>query len=200
MSLITRAKNILLTPATEWGVIASETETPQSLLMKYVIPMALIPAVAMFIGFGLIGGFGTGMFEWGIMLAIESLLGSIVGYYLSTYIIDALAPNFGSEKNIGRSAQLVAYSNTAVWVAGILYIIPRLHILALLAGLYGIYLIYLGIPVMKKTPEDKRVGYLLVSIVVIIVIMYVVGLLLGTLLGSIMGYPYGLGAGLLRGM
>jgi Yip1 domain len=200
MSLITRAKNILLTPATEWGVIASETETPQSLLIKYVIPMALIPAVAMFIGFGLFGGFGAGLFEWGIMMAIESLVGSIVGYYLSTYIIDALAPNFGSEKNIGRSAQLVAYSNTAVWVAGILYIIPRLHILALLAGLYGIYLIYLGIPAMKKTPEDKRIGYLLVSIVVIIVIMYVVGLLLATLIGSIMGYPYGLGDGLLRGM
>jgi hypothetical protein len=200
MSLITRAKNILLTPATEWGVISSETETPQSLLIKYVIPMSLIPAVAMFIGFGLIGGFGEGMLEWGIMVAVESLVGSIVGYYLSAYVIDALAPNFGSEKNIGRSAQLVAYSNTAVWVAGILYIIPRLHILAILAGLYGIYLIYLGIPVMKKTPEDKRIGYLLVSIVVIIVIMYVVALLLGMLIGSIMGYPYALGGGLLRGM
>jgi hypothetical protein len=200
MSLITRAKNILLTPATEWAVIASETETPQSLLTKYVIPMALIPAAAMFIGFGLIGVLGFGSIQWGLMMAIESVLGSILGYYISTFIIDALAPNFGSEKNIGRSAQLVAYSYTAVWVVGIFYILPRLYMLAMLAGLYGIYLIYLGIPAMKKTPEDKRIGYLLVSAVVIIVITYVLGLLLGTIMGSIMGYPFALGGGLLHGM
>ena len=66
------------------------------------------------------------------------------------------------EKNIGRSAQLVAYSSTAVWVSGIFNIIPSLSILGFL-GLYSIYLFYLGIPVMKKTPDDKRITYMIVS-------------------------------------
>ena len=70
MSIITRAKNILLTPATEWGVISMETESPGSLLGKYVIPMSLIPAVCTFIGWGLIGvnvGFvRIGSMEWGL--------------------------------------------------------------------------------------------------------------------------------------
>ena len=32
MPLITRVKNILLSPGTEWEMIRSETDTPQSLL------------------------------------------------------------------------------------------------------------------------------------------------------------------------
>src|ERR1700755_2071110 len=128
MSLVTRAKNILLSPATEWRVIRSETETPKTLLVKYVIPMALIPAIARFIGFGLIGVDAfvvhVGGIKWGLIWAIDSFLSSLVIYYICTYVIDALAPNFNSPKNIGRSAQIVAYSYTAAWVAGIFHILP----------------------------------------------------------------------------
>src|SRR5450755_1898477 len=143
MSIINRAKNILLTPKTEWEAIGHESETPQSLLTRYVIPMALIPAVALFIGFGLLE---FGVIKWGAIMAIQSFIGSLISYFICTYVVDALAPNFGSAKNIGRSAQLVAYSSTAVWVAGIFNIILSLHILQIL-GLYSIYLFYLGIPV-----------------------------------------------------
>src|ERR1700710_1887518 len=136
MSFITRAKNILLTPATEWLVIEGETETPQTLLGKYVIPMALIPAVAMFIGYGLIGVdaffFRFGGITWGLIMACYSFISSLLGYFINTYVIDALAPSFGSPKNVGKSAQLVAYSYTASWVAGIFYILPRLSILGIL--------------------------------------------------------------------
>ena len=55
MPLVTRVKNILLSPGTEWAMIRSETDTPQSLLGKYVVPLTLIPAIALFIGYGLIG-------------------------------------------------------------------------------------------------------------------------------------------------
>ncbi|HMH21822.1 MAG TPA: Yip1 family protein [Puia sp.] len=193
MSITTRVKNILLTPKTEWAAISHETETPQTLLGKYVIPMALIPAVALFIGFGLIGiGTGFGRFSdigFGARLGVQSFVGSIIGYYLCTYVIDALAPTFGSEKNIGRSAQLVAYSFTASWVAGIFSILPSLRILSIL-GLYGVYLIYEGIPVMKKTPEDKRIGYLVLTAVVLIVITYVVALVLERIMYATMGGGY----------
>ncbi|HLY68655.1 MAG TPA: Yip1 family protein [Puia sp.] len=193
MAIFDRAKNILLSPKTEWQTISTETETPQSLLMKYVIPMALIPAIALFIGYGLIGfdvlvarvsGLG-----WGVEMAVISFISSIIGYYISTYVVDALAPNFGSEKNIGRSAQLVAYSYTASWVAGIFFILPSLSILALL-GLYGIYLLYLGLPVLKKTPADKQIGYIAVSIIVIIIVVFVIRLIISKITYAIVGDPF----------
>jgi Yip1 domain len=199
MALITRAKNILLSPATEWLVIDTETATPTSLLGKYVIPMALIPAVAMFIGYGLIGMdagvFRVGGLSWGLIMACNSFITSIIGYFISTYVIDALAPSFNSPKNAGKSAQLVAYSYTAAWVAGIFNILPSLGILGIL-GLYGIYLFYLGIPVMKKTPEDKRVIYMIVSAIVIIVVSFVVGLIVTNIIYAITGNPWLPAAGL----
>src|SRR5258707_10703118 len=46
MSLVERAKNILLQPKTEWPVIAAEQATTGSLYTGYVIPLALIGPVA----------------------------------------------------------------------------------------------------------------------------------------------------------
>ncbi len=203
MSLIDRVKNILLTPKTEWAVISNETETPQTLLGKYVIPLALIPAIALFIGYGLIG-FDAGLFRvngirWGLIMGLNSFISSLVSYYVCTYVIDALATSFGSEKNIGRSAQLVAYSYTAVWVVGIFSIIPMLGILGIL-GLYGIYLFYLGMPVMKKTPEDKLPGYMIVSAIVIIVVSVVVGMVISRIVYGIAGNPFLVPGGSLNDM
>jgi hypothetical protein len=201
MALFDRAKNILLSPKTEWQTISLETETPHSLLMKYVIPMALIPAIALFIGYGLIGfdvivARISGI-SWGVEMAVISFVSSIIGYYISTYVIDGLAPNFGSEKNIGKSAQLVAYSYTAFWIAGIFSILPSLSILGLL-GLYGLYLLYIGLPVLKKTPADKQVGYIVVSIIVIIIVVFVIQLIITKIAYAIMGNPFLGGLDLLK--
>jgi hypothetical protein len=193
MPLITRAKNILLSPKTEWLVILTETETPQSLLSKYVIPMALIPAIAFFIGYGLIGIDAVIIrisgIRWGVIMAVDSFITSIITYYICTYVVDALAPSFSSEKNIGKSAQLVAYSYTAVWVAGIFNILPSLSILGIL-GLYSIYLFYLGVPVMKKTPEDKRIAYMIVSAIVIFVVGLVVNTIVSRIMYAFTGNPF----------
>ena len=193
MPLITRVKNILLSPGTEWATIHSETDTPQSLLGKYVVPLTLIPAIALFIGYGLIGidavFIRVGGIRWGVIMAADSFITSILTYFICTYVVDALAPNFSSEKNIGRSAQLVAYSSTAVWVSGIFSIIPSLSILGLL-GLYSIYLFYLGIPVMKKTPEDKRITYMVVSAIVIIVIGLIVNTIVSRVMYAFTGNPF----------
>jgi hypothetical protein len=58
MNLIDRAKNILLTPKTEWITIAGESATLSSLLTSYVLPMAAIPAAASVLS-GMVVGIGT---------------------------------------------------------------------------------------------------------------------------------------------
>ena len=78
--------------------------------------------------------------------------------------------------------KLAVFSMTPGWIAGVLYIIPMLGILVILANLYGIYVLYLGFntPLME-TPKDKVIIYLIVSIVVIVVLMIVVGVILGAI-------------------
>lgn len=181
MNIIDRIKNILINPKTEWLSIDQENDTPQSLLTKYVIPLALIPAVCSLIGYGFIGVSILGIkivgLNTGLAMAFNSFAGALISYYVCTYIIDALAPNFLSEKNINKSAQLVAYSFTASWVAGIFYILPSLSALAIL-GLYSIYIFYVGLPTMKRTPQDKVITYMIVSALVIIVINAIIGFVL----------------------
>jgi hypothetical protein len=188
MNIVERAKNIIMTPKTEWPVVCSETPMVGEIMLNYVIPLALIPAVADVIGYGLVGG---PLVSWSISAAIAkglvSFVAAILGVYLTSYVVDFLAPNFGSEKNFGRSVQLVAFSNTPGWVAGVLNIIPAIGWLAGLASLYGLYLVYLGMPQVKKTPQDKVVPYLLVTILAVIVVYIVLGVILTPIFFGILG-------------
>jgi hypothetical protein len=73
---------------------------------------------------------------------------------------------------------LVAYSTTPVWIAGVLNLIPVLAVLILFAAIYSIYLFYLGVPVLMKTPPEKVIPYMIVSVLVIIVVWFVIGAIL----------------------
>jgi hypothetical protein len=187
MNIVDRAKNILLTPKTEWPVIAGETPDVGQILMGYVVPLAAIPAVAYLIGWGVIGVAGLSSFTYGLAMGIMTFLVALAGVYIAAYVVDFLAPTFGSEKNLGRSVQLVAYGMTPGWVAGILYIIPSLSVIVLIANLYGIYLLYLGLAPVKKTPQDKLVPYLVVSIIAVLVVYVILGLVLGGIVFALFG-------------
>jgi len=191
MNLIERAKNIIISPAREWNVISTETPDTGKIITGYVLPLAGAAAIAAFIGYAFIGRYYTGM-TWGLYHGLNVLIGALLSVFVSAFIIDALAPSFGSEKNMGRSVQLVAYSYTPAWVGGLLAIGPVLGLIGALAGLYGLYLLYVGMPVMKKTPEDKHVGYFVVSLLVMIVVFMLIGWIIGRLLLSVFGLSYGL--------
>lgn len=197
MNLIERAKNIIMTPKTEWLVIAAEEPNATAILTGYVIPLALIPAVASIIGYGLIGQGFMHSFTWGIALGVTSFVSTVLGVYLTAFVVDFLAPNFGSQKNFGRAMQLVAYAYTPAWVAGVLNIVPVLGVIGSLAGLYGLYLLYLGLPHTMKTPQDKVVVYLVITVVVLLVIYMVIGAILTGIMFSVLGLS---ALGGLRGM
>ena len=191
MNLIERVKNILTTPKTEWGKISLEPQSMGAVIGSYVVPLVLIGGVATFIGYAFIGvnyGFfrmtGT---EWGIKMAIIQIVSVIVGVVVTAFVVDALAPSFGSEKNINKSTQLVAYGYTPAFIGAIFNIFPAIALIGSLLGLYGIYLMYLGLGPIKKTPEDKKVIYLVVTIVVLVVVYFVIGLILGSILGTRIG-------------
>lgn len=204
MDIITRAKNICLTPNTEWPVIAAEATPPATLITEYVVPLAAIGAVAGFIGGSLIGtSFGfMGTYRLplvtGLTFAVFSFVMAIVGCFIVSLIINALAPTFGGEKNTNQALKVAVYSYTPAWIAGVLHILPILgSLLGILAGLYGLYLLYLGLPRLMKCPQDKAIGYTVVVVVCAIVLMVVVGSVGGLITaGSAMGSGFfgGLGA------
>ncbi|MDZ7624602.1 MAG: Yip1 family protein [Ignavibacteriaceae bacterium] len=187
MNLVERAKNIIVTPKTEWDAVSAEEPNIQQILLGYVLPLALIPTIAVIIGWGLIGIFGFTSFTYGIAMGLVQLINAFLSVLVAGFVIDLLAPSFGSQKNMGRAVQLVAYSMTPIWIAGILNILPTIGWLAGLIGLYGLYLMYLGLAPLMKTPEDKKVGYLVVSIIILIVVYFVIAAILTAILMAIFG-------------
>ncbi len=187
MNLIERVKNILITPKAEWEVVNAESATPQSLLVGYVLPLAVVSAIGpVLTGLLFSGVFG---FKYFLITAVIGFIAQIVAYYVSVILVDLLAPSFGSEKNINKSAQLVAYSATPSYIGGLLSFIPVLGMLiSIAAWVYGVYLMYLGVGPLKKTPEDKKVVYLLVVYVIWIALYFIIAAILGAILFAAMGF------------
>ena len=196
MNLIERAKNILISPAKEWNIIFNEEANVKKVLTGYVLPFSIITSLTAFIGYGFIGfknmlGYQLKGIEWGFYYALLFFIVSVCTVYLTAFIVDRLALSFGSEKNFGRSFQLVTYSFTAYWVGGLFQILPSIDYLGTILGLYGLYILYIGLPKIKKTPADKQIGYFVVTFILLIAVYLLLGIIISAILQPIFGLSYG---------
>ena len=179
--LVTRIQNIILRPRPEWEVIDGEPTGVGALFTGYAVPLAAIPAVCQAIGaivFGY-GGFGITIRPSpvsAIAHAVVAYVLSLVGVFVLSLVVNALAPSFNGVKDQRQATKVVVYASTASWLAGVFFLIPMLGVLSIL-GLYSLYLMYLGLPRLMKTPAEKAMPYLAVTIVCAIVVYFVVGVL-----------------------
>jgi hypothetical protein len=199
MALVDRVKNILLSPRAEWQVIDAEPATVASLYTGYIMPLAAIPVICQAIGMSAVGitiPFVGTHYRTPIVSAITSAavlyVFSLIAVFIVALIVDGLAPTFGGTKNQVQALKVVAYSYTASWVGGILSLIPALSVIGILFGLYSLYLLYLGLPVLMKSPADKAVGYTVVVVICTIIITWVIFFTVAAL-------GFGMGAGALAG-
>jgi hypothetical protein len=184
MNLQTRARNMVMNPAAEWPVVASESTTVQDLLLGYAAPLSAIGAICRFIGFSFVGVFGyrIGIFS-GLSSAIVSWVLGLVACFVAALVIEQLAPQFHSRGNRVQALKLVVFSFTPIWLAGVLSLIPSLSVLTIIAALYAIYVFYLGVPKLMATPESQVIPYMAVSAIVIIVIYVIIGTVTGVTTG-----------------
>jgi Yip1 domain len=185
--LVARVKGILLSPKTEWPVIAGEQTSAGALVTGYVLPLAAVAAVISFIRMTVIGislPFGGAIrmpFTAGLMQAVLTCVMAVVGVGLVALIINLLAPTFGGTRDTRHALQTAAYSLTAAFLGSLLSLLPLGTLLSLLAGLYGIYTLYLGLPVVMRSKPDKAGGYT----AAVVVCTILAGVLLGVLSASL---------------
>lgn len=186
-SIIDTAKQFILNPKAEWDVAKEDTSTAQQHVMTYVLPLALISAVAIFIGVGLIGyrvmGYRVQSVSGGLMQAVISLVSILIGVYLSGFVIHKLAPTFNTTISLDKAVKLVGFSYTAILLAGVLNIFPPLAFFTFLGGLYSLYILYLGFKPMTNVSEEKSMSYFIVSLLVIVAVYVIIGLILAGVVG-----------------
>ncbi|WP_295190629.1 Yip1 family protein [uncultured Brevundimonas sp.] len=191
-ALVARVKGILLQPKSEWLKIDGEFATTKSLFTRYAMILAAIGPVCSLLGGQLMPIMGMKLSIVGaIVVALVSYGMSLAGVFLLGLIINALAPNFGGTANKVQAMKLAVYSWTAAWLAGVFGLIPMLGILAIL-GLYSFYLLFVGLPILMKVPEDKKVGYFIVTVIAGVVMYFIISAIVGAISMSFVAASVGM--------
>ena len=171
MDIVERARAMVINPGPTWVTVEQEATDWQKLYVPYMVILALIPAVASFIGWSLVGmgGFGFSMrlpIVSGLALMVSQYVMTLVMVFVWGWIISLLAASFGGQPSVMNGVKLTIYGSTPAMLAGVFQAIPGLSMLALLGALYSLYIVYLGLPVLMKNPADKSVVYLVVVAII----------------------------------
>jgi hypothetical protein len=197
--LLARVKNMILSPSSEWQVIAPEATTAAQLYVGYVTPLAVLAALIGFLRMSVIGVNSalSGSFRMpigsGLTYTVLMFVSALIGVFVVGLIINALAPTFSGTRDQRQALKVSAYSLTPALLSSVLSLSPVLPtLLQLLAGLFGIYVLYLGLPIVMQAPKEKAFGY--TASVVICTI------LCGILLGALSAFAHLGGAGAHQGL
>jgi hypothetical protein len=182
MNIVARAKNIILSPNTEWPVIAAEPTTVKDLYNNYIMVLTAIGPICSLIALLLFaGGLGLGP---GLIGAILIYAINLAATYVVALIAQFLAPQFGGRGDFVAALKLVAYSYTPAWVGGFFDLIPALAIIGFLLALYGFYLIYVGATPVMNVPQERAVIFTIVLVIAVIIVFFLTSLILGAIVGA----------------
>lgn len=200
MSIVARAKNIILKPTDEWNVIADEPATVGGLFTGYAMILAAIPLAAGIIFEGALGidtaslgRMGGGAMEMGFgAIAAMAVLGyvfSLVTLFVMSFLVNAVSPSFNGKSDMVQSAKLMTYASTPAWVAGSVGWIPILGGLITFAAMaYVVYLIYLGLQPVLGVPKEKVAGFTVVIMLIYVVLFVIIpGILIGIAFSALFG-------------
>ncbi|MFO8235343.1 MAG: Yip1 family protein [Bacteroidales bacterium] len=170
-----RIKLIIASPNEAWDKISTEPNDQNEIITQYAIPIIALGGITTLIGKSAMEAYSV--YE-GFMLAISYFLSMLAGLYISAVVISELAPKFESTKDYNASLKLIVYSSTAALCAAVITALhPGLSFIGLF-GLYSIYLFWIGLPKILGTPEEKRIGLVLISALIILAITFILNFIL----------------------
>jgi hypothetical protein len=195
MSIVERAKNIIIKPTDEWNVIAAEPATIGRLFTGYAAPLALIQLGSAILFTRLLGisaldmmGLGSGMPTGLVAIASSAVVDfilSLVTLFMMGMIVKRVSPSFNGNSDQVQAMKLMTYASTPSWVVALVGWIPFLGaLLSFAAIVYVVYLIYLGLHPVLGVPKEKVAGF-----TVVIVLIYVVLALVLSCIVVVLLYP-----------
>jgi len=174
---------ILTHPDKEWEAIRADHETASRLYLGHVLLLALIPAGAAF--------YGTTQVGWQIgdgnivrlseasaaQLCLMFYAAMLCGIYLIGKFIDFFSLTYGVEPSEHHGIVLAAYTATPLFLIGIIAVYPVLWvnmIAGVIAVCWSVYLLYEGLPILMKIPQER--GFMFASSVLTVGLVMLVGL------------------------
>jgi hypothetical protein len=183
---------MVLKPNAEWPRIAADPISAVQLYLGYVVPLTAWVALITLLRLSAIGTrlpFGDVVrtpLNQGLGLVAWTFVASFIGLFLVGLIVNLLAPAFGGTRDQTQALKVAAYSLTPAYAGSVLALSPVMPTLMQFIVLcYGIYALYLGLPMLMRSPRKKALGYT----AAVVVCSFLLGLLF-TLAAGALGIFY----------
>jgi hypothetical protein len=204
--LVSRVRALMVAPRRELPTTLPDSGLP-AVLFRYVIPLAAIGPLMLFLVDGVLGAYHPGATVGPITIPgswtrapgpalVKMVLSFVLGvgaWALLGLALAALAPWFGGLRDRAGAAKAAAYTLTPVWLAGALGLfgaLPYLDVLpslALAGGLaYAVFIGMLAVPLHLGAPEAKAPALILVGLGITIVILLLCDWLLSMALAPLL--------------
>lgn len=157
--ILSRAYGLLREPAKEWEQIRAEQTTIPNIMMGYVAPLAAIPPICDLIGQSLFNHALQGDIGQALIRAVVTWIVSIALVFFLGVLVNVVADNFEAEKDELSAQKIAAYSLTPSFLSGVFSLWPPLWWLSLFALAAMVYLMYRGLPILMRAPQETALGY-----------------------------------------
>jgi hypothetical protein len=158
--ILSRCFGLFRNPDVEWDQIRREETNIPSILIGYVAPLAAITPICGFIGtyaFGVEGvrpPISDALVGVGVNFLVSVLIVALLGV-----LINVVAENFDGDRDELAAQKVAAYALTPTFLSGVAWIWPPLAWISLLAMAGSFYLVFRGLPIVMRAPEDRAMGY-----------------------------------------
>lgn len=165
--LLSRVQLVLLNPTSCWEQIRSEALDSLAIIKRYVLPLAAIPVMIVFLKVTVLGfesdilGTLRIPFFSALFYSVVFLAALIASIFVAALIIQKLAPKFESQVDANTAFAIVAYSLTpsVPLLFTPLIVGSFIQTVFWIASAYGVYLWFKAMACLITTPEPKKMPY-----------------------------------------
>jgi hypothetical protein len=185
--LISKALRISLIPSIQWKEIKNEKDTSKELMWNFAFPVILFSAIGRDIGLLFVA---KSVLGYSFNLALL-LLFNLVSWVVIPYLLNFTLPRLGIETDYLRILKLVVYTFTPLFIVTFfVYLHPLLRILIPI-GIYifiayTLYVFWYGVQELFDITLEKKLRFIVITILVGFVIIFLAQHIYGLLLGWVM--------------
>jgi Yip1-like protein len=188
--MIQHTIGLLVRPSAQWQAIADLPPNSFRNLLLYPCLFAILPAVAWYYGTSQVG-WTVGDHGDTIKLTVASARQISILFYMGMvgcvatigYFIHWMSDTYGADSSLTKGIVITGLTSTPLFIAGLVGFYPLLWV-DLLIGVgavsWSVYLLYLGIPIVMKIPEER--GFLFSSAVVGVALVMLICLMVGSVI------------------
>ena len=180
---------IMISPGATWARIRDHRDSVVVTYIKFVIPMALLPAVAWYFGSVEVGWqLGDRIIKLTSTSALQIMglfyFAMLVGVGGLGFMLHWMSETYEArQSSIARGVQIAAYTLTPMFLCGAIGFYPLLWLDMLLGSIavcWAVYLLYKGVPIVLEIPQER--GFLYASAMVAVGLVACVAMLTATVI------------------